>query len=395
MRDGWGSGNAQARGFVDPAWGARRGGWTRLRRVVRARGGSAAGGTGPAEGASPPLMGAVCCGGGAEERGGDENEAGVDGKEGVGVEGGEARRKYALPAGYIGNNPDPESPPPPPRFGGRPSRKMDGPSGGAGPAIPRSPKEGAHEMVGRKRRKRNGEGGGIGPLHSPGASEAQAAAIKLQAATRGHLARVEVARMRAARAEGPAADEAVRVLHETVGNMSDSVSLVQGWWAAMRLGQRPKAPEGLTESLAMLDANGEGQLCRTNLHDSLTLLGDMPLDDDAADALVAAIFDTRAEGGAPRSDAPSLPISALVALMAPGDDSSVWIALEGETLTDCASLCRCSAEHLGEHSGFSRAQASADGLHEPLPAGTILVLPPPRPADSATWKKILRIRPPH
>jgi hypothetical protein len=321
-------------------------------------------------------MGAVCCRSGADDDDDDErvgSAGGADGTEGVRVEVDLEQRRRALPAGFVGNCPDPESSPPPPRFGGKPRKMGVPPAANASHASPQSPKEGAHEQVGRKRRRRNSERDANG-VQSASSKEAEVAAIRIQAATRGHLTRLEVARLRAGGGDilndAGSSSPVTREIHDTVGVVCKSMSMMQVWWTAMRRGQRPSAPEGLAESLARLDENGDGLLHMIHLRDSLTLLGDDPLDDESADSLVAAIYETHEKDNAQSRD--SLPVSAIVKFMS---QDSIFVTLEGESLKDAASLCGCSAKRLGELSGFSRAQLSSEGLKDPLPAGILLTLP--------------------
>ena len=224
----------------------------------------------------------------------------------------------------------------------------------------------------------------------------EASAVKLQAGARGHLSRLEAKRNKAAqdlvKAErlSKGMEERARtldpeeskIIHKAVGGLSASVSLVQTWWADMRAGKRPGVPSGLGLRLAPLDESSQGRLNRVQLHDGLTLLGDDPLEDEShADALVAALF----RGSPPGTN--DVPVDDLVHLMERG---SVYITVEGESLKSAASACGCSADALAELSGFDPRDRKAQGA--PLPQGTILTLPPPK-TPVARWKKILRVSP--
>jgi len=163
---------------------------------------------------------------------------------------------------------------------------------------------------------------------------------------------------------------------EAVRNIDEAVDVVHDWWRSMRQGQRPQAPPGLAESLAPLDQSGLGQLDRENLRDVLTLLGEEPLGDDSADALVAALFTEQSQ---------VLPVSALVDLMA---NESAFVTLEGESMQDAAGCSGSDPVRLARANGYRPAQILAGCLDEALPAGTLLALPPPRASTTLAMHRV-------
>ena len=170
-----------------------------------------------------------------------------------------------------------------------------------------------------------------------------------------------------------------------VTSIDASARLVHEWWAAMRLGQRWRAPADLAESLAPLDELGQGNLDQENLHDVVTLLGDDPLDEDAADALVEVVFKGRSSGGA--LNRRTVPISALVGLMS---QSAAFVAMKGDSLEGVAYVCDCDVGQLARGNGHGAGPLTAAILSAPLPAGTVLTLPSPDPGLSSQGAASLR-----
>ena len=115
----------------------------------------------------------------------------------------------------------------------------------------------------------------------------------------------------------------------------------------------------------------------------MTLRGDDPVEDKLADALVAALF-----ADSPPNSA-SVPIGDLVRLM---QQDSVFVTAGDESLASVASTRGCKVELLAELSGYGRVKLSAATINAPLPAGTLLTLPPPSIA-ATRWKKMVRMSP--
>jgi len=150
---------------------------------------------------------------------------------------------------------------------------------------------------------------------------------------------------------------------EAVSSTDHAVCLVHAWWHSMRLGLRPKAPSGLAQSLAPLDESGQGELGRESLRDLVTLLGENPLEEDSADALVAALFQGQSQ---------RLPISSLVDLM---EDENQFVMVEGERLQDVVAVCGCDPLRLARLNGHRPSQVHAGVMEVPMPKGTLLTLP--------------------
>jgi len=149
---------------------------------------------------------------------------------------------------------------------------------------------------------------------------------------------------------------ALRVLIPPVcEDLDNAATSLQGWWRGMRQGKFTGHDRRVLETaFAAVDRDASGTLDLGELVDSLCLLGEDPLDEDDAAALLKA-GDTDNNG--------VLDLSEFLSLFG----SRSFICLAADTLRGVASLCECDLESLARENGLDAATAD-----DPLPSGLVL-----------------------